>query len=69
MDTTMEFCARCGALLPCGEAPPKPEAEVLGPLRELGRVTYGMDDGARLCPRCRRELEHTGAALIHGDAC
>jgi hypothetical protein len=61
----MELCAKCGTTFD-----PEPEghrsSQALGPLADLGRVFYGVRSEAPLCPRCRRDLEHTGAALLSG---
>lgn len=63
----MEFCAKCGAAFdPEPEGQRSREDQSLGPLADIGRVFYGVRSEAPLCPRCRRDLEHTGAALLSG---
>lgn len=63
----MELCAKCGTAFDPGlEGQRSREEEALGPLADIGRVFYGVRSEAPLCPRCRRDLEHTGAALLSG---
>jgi hypothetical protein len=63
----MEFCAKCGiAFDPGTEGRRSSQDDALGPLADIGRVFSGVRSEAPLCPRCRRDLQHTGAALLSG---